>query len=188
MFYAQDQADSGGELALRADHKEEGLSLSTTQVVHGNLSIEKNLVIGAGGSLVVLGSLDVGGNIVVAADYPTLYVGGEIRARNLFASQSEIIVLQGIRIQNIFALKYNHTVVLAPKTRAAVCAIDDAFPDTEVESHAPDIDLESYSSLGVAFLKAKIDPDFEDTHQSENEYYEMLDEIDDKIRSFFLSA
>ncbi len=182
LYYAQ-----GFDRATNpAEQTEKALQLDATRVVHGNFSVDGNLVIGAGGSLVVLGDLEVGGNIVVAADYPTLFVAGEIRAANFFASQSETIALHGIRIQDIFALKYNHTVVLAPKTQAAVCALDDAFPDTEFESHAPGTKLESYAKLGVEFLQAKIDPSFEDTHQNEDEYYEMLDYIDDRIRSFFV--
>lgn len=175
IYYQQQEQHSSPE------HKESLKLDDKTMIVRGDLSINKNLVISDSGSLVVLGNLVVDGNIFVAADYPSLYVAGEMRAENLYASQAEIITLESISIQNIFALKYNHTVLIAPKTRTKFYVTEDAFPDTEVESET------SFAQLGADFFKATIDPSFEDTHKSENEYYEMIEEIDEQIVHFFCS-
>lgn len=175
LYYQEQEAASSTE-------SKESLELDEqTLYVKGNLSIEKNLIISDSGSLVVLGNLEVGGNIVVASDYPSLYVADKLSAKNLFASQSEIMALTGIDIENIFALKGNHTVLLAPQTRTKISVLDDAFPDTTIESQ------ESFPKMGAAFFKAMIDSSFEDTHTNDDEYYEMLEEIDEKLFAFFRS-
>ncbi len=100
--------------------------------------------------IVALGDVTIDGNYVALPEYPCLYVGGRLRCRNYYANEALTLALDGIDVEGLMFLQYNHTITIAPEVRAKRLVQDDASIDGKVlaeQRHQGDVSFDAYVEL-----------------------------------------
>lgn len=129
----------------------------TIKVYPGNLHVKgtiKNL-----GIIVVLGDITIEGNYVaLPIAYGCLYIGGNLKVKNVYVCEAETIVLQTIKVEHAAILIGNHTITIADQLKVKVLITEDTGANATISAEAQEVNkgyqvFKKYYDLNVGAVE-----------------------------------